>query len=40
VSCDDPHGWDARWGTAEHVYFGAIRPRKTFDLIVSGDGSA
>jgi uridine kinase len=37
VSRDDPHGWDARWDAAERHYFGAIRPRETFDLIVPGD---
>ena len=36
VSRDDPHGWDARWDRAEHLYFETIRPRNTFDLIVSG----
>jgi uridine kinase len=37
VSRDDPHGWDARWHAAERHYFGTIRPRETFDLIVDGD---
>ena len=37
VSRDDPHGWDARWDAAELLYFEAIRPRNTFDLIVSSN---
>ncbi len=37
VSRDDPHGWDARWDGAELLYFEAIRPRNTFDLIVSSN---
>lgn len=37
VSRDDPQGWDARWEAAERLYFDAIRPRKTFDLIVPGE---
>ncbi len=36
VSRNDPHGWDARWDAAERVYFDVIRPRNTFDLVVSG----
>ena len=36
VSRDDPLGWDARWDAAERVYFDLVRPRDTFDLIVSG----
>jgi uridine kinase len=27
--------WDARWQAAEEVYFSTVRPRDTFDLIVS-----
>jgi uridine kinase len=37
ASRDDPRGWDARWDAAEGLYFDAIRPRNTFDLIVSGN---
>jgi len=37
VSRDDPHTWDARWDAAELLYFEAIRPRSTFDLIVSSN---
>jgi uridine kinase len=37
VSRDDPSGWDARWYAAELHYFGAVRPREAFDLIVRGD---
>jgi uridine kinase len=37
VSRTDPHGWDARWGAAECVYFESIRPWNTFDLVVSGN---
>jgi uridine kinase len=36
VSRNDPDGWDARWGAAERVYFECVRPRNTFDLVVSG----
>lgn len=39
VSRTDPRGWDARWDAAERLYFESIRPRNTFDLIVSGDTS-
>ena len=37
VSRDNPQEWDARWDAAELVYFGAVRPPATFDLIVTGD---
>jgi uridine kinase len=36
VSLSDPDKWDARWDAAERVYFGSVRPRNTFDLVVSG----
>jgi uridine kinase len=40
VSRHDPHGWDARWDRSEDIYFDTIRPRETFDLIVSGGSSS
>ena len=36
VSRDDVVGWDARWDAAERLYFDTIRPRHSFDLVVSG----
>jgi uridine kinase len=31
-----PEEWDDEWLTAEHAYFGLIRPPSAFDLIVHG----
>ena len=31
----DAH-WEARWDAAERIYFASVRPRESFDLIVSG----
>jgi uridine kinase len=33
-----PEEWDTDWLIAERAYFGAIRPRSSFDLVVSGAG--
>lgn len=29
--------WDSRWTAAEGSYFEHVRPRPSFDLVVSGD---
>jgi uridine kinase len=31
-----PHEWEGRWDAAERIYFNSIRPRASFDRVVSG----